>query len=263
MFAQKKIYLKDESFDPIYREVSRGFYAKTRIFPSLLFFSGLFVFATQVLLPVAVFKTSNESIDLVDNTTLMGRAAGFYSFQFSELKLLGSKAFPTSGGETSVLGRTENEAVKSDEPEESNFPEYFYLSIPKLRIKEAQVRANSEDLNPSTSLGHYQGTALPGQAGNAFIYGHSVLPWFFNPKNYKTIFSTLGNLEPGDEFFITYNNQQFNYVVETTNEVHPSSVRPLDEIKPKYLNESTVVLMTCSPPGTKLKRLLVNGVLVD
>lgn len=243
---EKKIYLKDESFDPIYKEVSRGFYAKTRILPSLLFFGGMFVFAFQVLLPVLVFKTQSESVLMVDNATVVGRTAGFYNFEFSELKLKNTQT-------EEVMG------VKSN----PNVPDYFFLTVPKLNIKNAKVESQSSSLNPDTSLGHYPGTALPGESGNTFIYGHSVLPWFFNPNNYKTIFSTLGRLEPGDEFTITYNNNNLTYVVESIEELEPEKVDPLAEIKPKYLNESTVVLMTCSPPGTKLKRLLVNAVLVD
>jgi sortase A len=141
-------------------------------------------------------------------------------------------------------------------------PEYFYLSIPKLGIKNALVEANSDNLNPVNSIGHYPGTELPGERGNAFIFGHSVLPWFFNPKNYKTIFSTLPELEINDEIIITINGKELTYTVESKEELPPDKVQPLGEIKPAYLNESTIVLMTCSPPGTKLKRLLVNAVLV-
>ncbi len=244
---EKKIYIKDEGFDPIYNEVSKGFYAKTRILPSLLFFAGMFVFTVQVVLPVLVFKTSNESIQLMDNATILGRAAGFYEFEFNELNESKESAF------ANVLGAEDN----------PNVPEHFYLTIPKLKIENAVVETNAKTLNPDVSLGHYPGTALPGETGNAFIYGHSVLPWFFNANNYKTIFSTLGRLEPGDEFYITYNNRDYTYVVESTEEVAPDDVNPLADIKPKYLNESTVVLMTCSPPGTKLRRLLVNAMLVD
>jgi len=239
----KKVYIKDESFDPIYKEVSRGFYAKTKILPSVLFFAGMFVFAFQVVLPVLVFKTQSQSLLLVDNATIMGRTAGFYNFEFDELEK----------DEPKVLGKSTDR----------NIPDYFYISIPKLRIKNAVVETQSKSLNPDEHLGHYQGTALPGETGNTFIYGHSVLPWFFNPRNYKTIFSTLGRLEPGDEFSINYNNKEFTYVVESLEEMDPDEVDPLAKIKPDYLNESTVVLMTCSPPGTKLKRLLVNAILVD
>jgi len=242
----KKVYIKDESFDPIYKEVSRGFYAKTRLLPSILFFGGIFIFAFQVILPVLVFKTQSESVLLVDNATIMGRTAGFYDFEFNELNLKNDK-------QEDVLGN------KTD----PNIPDYFYLTIPKLNIENAKVETQSPSLNPDDSLGHYAGTALPGDNGNTFIYGHSVLPWFFNPNNYKTIFSTLGRLEPGDEFTINYNNNELTYVVENIKELAPEEVNPLGEVKPKYLNKSTVVLMTCSPPGTKLKRLLVNALLVD
>lgn len=252
----KKIYIKDESFDPIYREVSRGFYAKTRVLPSLLIFASLFVFSTQVLLPVLVFKTQDESIELLDNTTIVGRAAGFYEFSFEELEKL---------DDSNVLAAETKKETDPNQPDlpQANIPEYFYLTIPKLKIKDAKVETNAETFDPSSALGHYAGTSLPGDNGNAFIYGHSVLPWFFNPNNYKTIFSTLGDLEPGDEFSINYNNRELTYVVESVEELAPEEVDPLADIKPKFLNESTVVLMTCSPPGTKLRRLLVNGVLVD
>ncbi len=63
----------------------------------------------------------------------------------------------------------------------------YTLSIPKLKIQEAQVLVGSEDL--SKSLIQYTGTGYPGDYGNAVIFGHSVLPYFFNPKDYKTIFS--------------------------------------------------------------------------
>ena len=245
----KKVYIKDESFDPIYKEVSRGFYAKTKVLPTALFFAGMFVFAFQVVLPILVFKTQSKSLLMVDNATIMGRTAGFYDFEFDELK---------KGGKE-VLGDNDSRDEKSD----PNVPNYFYLTIPKLKIENAMVETQSQSLNPDQYLGHYPGTSLPGEKGNTFIFGHSVLPWFFNPNNYKTIFSTLGKLEPGDEFTINYNNNELTYVVESVEELDPEKVKPLAEIKPGYLNESTAVLMTCSPPGTKLKRLLVNGVLMD
>jgi sortase A len=258
----KKVYLKDESFDPIYREVSRGFYAKTRVMPTLLIFAGFFVFSTQVLLPLMVFKTSDKPNEVIDNATVLGRLAGFSEFEFRELK----SSEPTQ--ETPAVNIDEqaylpgqSEAVKG--AKDTNVPEYFYLSIPKLKIKNAKVETNAETLNPEHALGHYPGTQLPGEPGNAFIFGHSVLPWFFNPRNYKTIFSTLGDLESGDKIYVTINNRQLTYMVENKEELPPSEVDPLAKIKPAYLNESTMVLMTCSPPGTRLRRLLVNAVMTN
>lgn len=247
----KKIYIKDESFDPIFKEVSKGFYLKTKFLPTFLFLGGLFVFFTQVLLPLVVFTTQDETTEDINNKTVVGRAAGFYNFAFTELESPKAEYIPRKNSDNNVIGMNI-----------TNVPEYFYISIPKLKIKDAKVETNAKTLSPDTALGHYPGTSLPGEVGNAFIFGHSVLPWFYNPNNYKTIFSTLDDLQPGDEFTVTYNNKELTYRVETKEERLPDEVNPLAEIKPKYLNESTMVLMTCSPAGTKLKRLLVNAVLV-
>jgi len=65
----------------------------------------------------------------------------------------------------------------------------YTASIPSLSIKNATVSIGGEDL--SQNLIQYPGTALPGKIGNTVIFGHSVLPQFFNPKNYLSIFSTL------------------------------------------------------------------------
>ena len=69
---------------------------------------------------------------------------------------------------------------------------FFTISIPKLGIDNASVAIGGEDL--SDNLIQYPGTALPGKKGNAVIFGHSVLPQYFNPSNYLSIFSTLPDI---------------------------------------------------------------------
>jgi LPXTG-site transpeptidase (sortase) family protein len=70
----------------------------------------------------------------------------------------------------------------------------------------------------------------------------------------------LGDLDEGDEFTLTYNNVDYKYVVDGVKELKPKEVKPLADIRPKYLNQNTVVLMTCSPAGTKINRLLIEAV---
>lgn len=193
---------------------------------------------TQVAIPLISFKTKDEISKPVE-ASVLGIASGFRAYEFYELD-------------------SEVENVAS-----ANVPDYYEITIPKLGIKNALVESNPPDLSPDDALGHYVGSSYPGEVGNTFIYGHSVLPAFYNPKNYKTIFSTLGNLSVGDELEIKYNNNSLKYKVEGKKTLKPEDVDPLAEFKPAYLNESTVTLMTCSPPGTKYKRLLVNAVLVD
>ena len=62
----------------------------------------------------------------------------------------------------------------------------YTLSIPKLGIKDAVVVNNDEDL--SKHLVQWGGTGNPGEPGSTVIFGHSVLPVFFDSKNYTTIF---------------------------------------------------------------------------
>jgi LPXTG-site transpeptidase (sortase) family protein len=141
-------------------------------------------------------------------------------------------------------------------------PGEFYLSIPSLGINLAQVEANSLSPNPDFRLGHYRGSSLPGSLGTAFIYGHSALPWFFSPTNYKTIFSTLPGLSEGDKFTITYNDLSYDYSVMATKILLPEEVDPLHDYGADYNCSSSAVLMTCYPPGLSTKRLLIVGKLI-
>lgn len=133
----------------------------------------------------------------------------------------------------------------------------YNLSIPKLKIDHAVVKIGGESL--SDSLVHYPGTALPGQYGNGIIFGHSVLPQFYNPKNYKTIFSTLPTLKEGDEILVNFDGVLFRYLVIKMVEVMPNDVSVLEQ---RYDNEY-LNLVTCVPPGTYLRRLIVQAKLVN
>ena len=105
---------------------------------------------------------------------------------------------------------------------------------------------------------HYPGTARPGQAGNFFVTGHSsYYPWA-NGK-YKTVFARLGELVPGDEFWVYYGGDKHRYIISEKKEVKPSDVTVLDQPTTKRL----ATLMTCTPVGTTLRRLIVTAVELD
>ncbi|NMB70018.1 sortase [candidate division WWE3 bacterium] len=185
-----KTYYKDESFDPIYNTVNKRFYFKSRMLPGTLLALGFLVLGTQVVYPLVYLETHDEANKQVKSSVL-GLATGFSEFEFREL-----------------------DAEDGNKNSAEELPKFFTITIPKLGIKDAQVETNSPTLNPDKSLGHYKGSGLPGQVGNSFIYGHSVLPWFYNPKNYKTIFSTLDQLETGDSILVNYNGKDYKYIVE-------------------------------------------------
>lgn len=134
---------------------------------------------------------------------------------------------------------------------------HYTLSIPKLGINNAMVEINGSNLEKS--LIHYPGTTLPGSFGTTVIFGHSVLPQFFNPKNYKTIFATLPTIKEGDEILIAYDGVSYRYRVIKMFEVLPDNISVLEQhYDDEYLN-----LITCVPPGTYLRRLVVVSRLVD
>lgn len=132
---------------------------------------------------------------------------------------------------------------------------HYTLSIPELEIENAVVGIGGEDLKES--LIQYEGTAFPGQFGNTVIFGHSVLPQFFNPKNYLTIFSTLPTLDVGDEVLVDFDGVHYQYLVKDMVEVEPEDISILEQ---RYDN-SCLTLITCVPPGTYLKRLAVYACL--
>lgn len=130
---------------------------------------------------------------------------------------------------------------------------HYTLSLPKLKIKEAVVQIGGEDLKKS--LVQYQGTAFPGQFGNAVIFGHSTLPQFFNPQNYLSIFSTLPSLKKKDLILVDFDGVSYRYVVEEMFEVKPDDISVLEQ----RFDDAYLTLVTCVPPGTYLRRLVVKA----
>lgn len=138
----------------------------------------------------------------------------------------------------------------------SNSLSRYTISISKLGIDYAVVRNDHTDLKQS--LIHYQGTAMPGDLGNAVIFGHSVLPQFFNPQNYLTIFSTLHTLRPGDTMEIESEGATYTYKIAQMYETAPDDLSPLAQT----YNGRYLTLITCTPPGTYLRRLIIKAYLL-
>lgn len=103
-------------------------------------------------------------------------------------------------------------------------------------------------------VAHAQGTALPGQAGNTFIFAHSGVD-FSEAARYNAVFYLMNKLVRGDEIRIFYEGQEYLYQVTETKKVASEAVEYLDQ----DLSKKTLTLMTCWPAGTTLKRLIVQA----
>lgn len=98
---------------------------------------------------------------------------------------------------------------------------------------------------------HYPGTAFPGGDGNIVITGHSsYFPW--DPGRFKDVFALLHDVNIGDKIYVYYKQKKYEYEVYETKVVLPTQVDVLTQ-----QGEERLTLITCTPVGTNLKRLVV------
>ena len=131
--------------------------------------------------------------------------------------------------------------------------ESYLLSIPRLKIENAEV--STQDYSLEKHLVQYLGTSIPGEKGTAVIFGHSTLPQLFNPKNYKTIFATMHNLKIGDDMYTTVSGIKYKYKIFSIVITDPEDTNILSQ----SFDNSYITLVTCTPPGTIWKRLVVRA----
>ncbi len=105
---------------------------------------------------------------------------------------------------------------------------------------------------------HYPGSARPGQAGNFFVTGHSsYYPW--DDGLFKDVFARLGELDIGDTYSVYYGGDLHSYKIVEKKEVRPSDTSVLDQPTARRLS----TLMTCTPVGTTLRRLILVAEEID
>lgn len=158
------------------------------------------------------------------------------------------------------------EPVVDDQTENSTTPELSdpnHLSIPSLGIEapikyvtEKSEKVYQEALH--AGVVHYPGTALPGEFGNAYIFGHSS-DYIWSPGEYKTVFAKLPQIEIGAVIQATNpEGQVFEYVVTETKVVGPRDLSVLDQGN----NQAQLLtLQTSYPLGTALQRFIVVSTL--
>lgn len=151
-------------------------------------------------------------------------------------------------------------AAKAQPGQKTTIPvdSQFGIVIPKIDAN-AKVIPNvnpydSKDYQWQLTKGvaHARGTVFPGQVGNVFIFAHSAGD-FWQANRFNAVFYLLYKLNKGDDIDLFYKGEKFKYRVTEVKYVEATDV--------KYLTGSgsnkTVTLMTCWPPGTTLKRLIV------
>ena len=117
------------------------------------------------------------------------------------------------------------------------------LRIPKIKLDKVIVEGvSSEDLKDGP--GHYPGTPLPGQPGNAAVAGHRT--------TYGAPFYDFDQIEIGDLIYVTTVQGAFAYEVIETLIVAPSAIGVLEQT-----GEDLLTMTTCHPRYTARQRLVV------
>lgn len=145
------------------------------------------------------------------------------------------------------------------EGEEEIFPDKKdSLIIEKLKIEVPIILAVSkekEDILKALQNGValHPSFSKPGEKEVSIIYGHSSRPLRYS-GNYNTVFATLNKLEVGDKIIVYFNHKKHIYIVKEETIFYPAEE---EKFLPKESENSLLVLLTCWPPRTDLKRLAV------
>lgn len=115
----------------------------------------------------------------------------------------------------------------------------------------AEGTATKQVLN-KVGVGHYVGTALPGEIGNFAVAAHRM--------TYGAAFRDLDRLKEGDDIVVETKDGWYTYKVKRSTIVRPTQVEviaPVPEQPGVVPSERWMTLTTCTPKWSAEKRLIV------
>jgi len=142
--------------------------------------------------------------------------------------------------------------LENGEPDHISIPDRG-IETPIIYI--TQNKNNDEGHQEALAKGvvHFPGTAVPGEYGNPYIFGHSS-DYFWKPGDYKQIFKPLIDIPLDTEIRITnHDGELFIYRIIETKIVGPKEVSVLDQYN---YERKMLTLQTSWPLNTALKRYL-------
>lgn len=186
----------------------------------------------------------------------------FWPILKGEFTYLTKPKEPISGfGEliSEALAQKADEIKKETSALELN--SYFSLNIPKIAAY-ANIIPNVDAGNfgeyskaLKEGIAHAKGTNFPSQGKVVYLFSHSTdSP--LNFSRYNAVFYLLGRLEKGDRIYVYFLDQKYTYLVS---QKIIASADDTSWLKDNGEGER-LILQTCDPPGTSLRRLLVIAV---
>lgn len=131
------------------------------------------------------------------------------------------------------------------------------VHAPVVYVTEALEEVFQEALR--NGVVHFPGTALPGESGNCYIFGHSS-DNLWAKGDYKAVFALLPKIRNGDLIEVSdlYGNI-YHYKVLETKVISSDDLRVLDQ---QNNDRKLLTLQTSYPLGTALKRFVVIAEIV-
>lgn len=136
-------------------------------------------------------------------------------------------------------------------------------NIPVIRTNTTNYRKQNWDTLDQEILADlkngvvmYPSSQVPGKGGNTTVTGHSsYYPEPIDNGRYKTVFARLHELILGDRIYFYYDQKKYTYEVSDIQVVKPTDIAVMN---PKSTQEQ-LTLITCTPVGTTLNRLVVEA----
>jgi sortase A len=142
--------------------------------------------------------------------------------------------------------------VVTQEP--SNATQFAVLYIPRLGTTYARTIAegvSTSDVLDHGWVGHYPGTAMPGQVGNFAVAGHRT--------THGAPFHDLATLQVGDDIYIYTADGYYTYVFRGLEYVRPTGVGVLDpvpEVTGVSPTDRIMTMTSCNPMFSSSERII-------
>ncbi|MHC6178666.1 class D sortase [Clostridium sp. JNZ X4-2] len=134
----------------------------------------------------------------------------------------------------------------SDKDSKTDYGTIGILIIPKIDLK-VSIGEGTDMATLRYAVGHFKGTAMPGENGNFALAGH-------RSYTFGQYFNRLGELKIGDEITIETIKGNYKYKIFNTKVVLPQQVEVLNATK-----DSTMTLVTCTPIRVATHRLIISA----
>lgn len=200
-------------------------------------------------------KKIRKSRHFIPIVAALGVVMIFAFLQYNTMIIANVQAYVSPGNidpQNIVVDPTTQVAVSSESR----------LIIPKINVDvpvfyDVGTDHDSQMAAMENGLAHFPirgASSHPGEIGNTVLAGHSSND-LFDTGAYKFIFAQLEKLKEGDTIYANYNGVRYTYVVTKMEVVHPTEVNKL--VYPT--DKPVMTLITCTPLGTTLNRLLVTA----